>query len=69
LESLYSRDEFETCAIYGRRQVGKTTLMSRLSLDKRSIDFQFSKGIAYENLSHMGIEIGTFLGDDDPDVI
>ena len=62
LESLYSRNEFETCAIYGRRQVGKTTLMSRFSLDKRSIDFQFSKGTAYENLSHMGIVIGTFLG-------
>jgi hypothetical protein len=43
--------------------------MSRFSLDKRSIDFQFSKGTAYDNLSHMGIEIGTFLVDDDPDII
>ena len=62
LENLYSGGKFETCAIYGRRQIGKTALMRRFSVGKRTIYFQFSKGTAYENLSHMGIVIGNFLG-------
>ncbi len=61
LEELYSSGEFSTCAIYGRRQIGKTTLMSKFASGKRAITFQFSKGTAYENLSHMGIVIGSFL--------
>ena len=64
LENLYSSGRFETCAIYGRRQIGKTALMRRFSIGKKTIDFQFSKGTAYENLSHMGIIIGNYLGTD-----
>ena len=62
LEHLYSSGRFETCAIFGRRQIGKTTLMTRFAVGKRAIRFQFSKGSAYENLSHFGIVVGTFLG-------
>ena len=62
LENLYHSGKFAACAIYGRRQIGKTTLMSVFSSGKRAVVFQFSKGSAYENLSHMGIVIGRFLG-------
>ncbi len=65
LEELYSSKEFSTCAIYGRRQIGKTSLMAKFASGKRAITFQFSNGTAYENLSHMGIVIGSFLGKDE----
>ena len=62
LENLYTSGRFETCAIFGRRQIGKTTLMARFAAGKRAVRFQFSKGSAYENLSHIGIVLGAFLG-------
>ena len=39
LEKLYSSDSFEFAVIYGRRRVGKTTLISNFCKDKESIFF------------------------------
>jgi hypothetical protein len=39
LENLYNSNQFEMLVIYGRRRIGKTTLLSKFSEDKNSIFF------------------------------
>ena len=37
LNQLYNRDEFQMVVIYGRRRIGKTTLISEFIKGKKSI--------------------------------
>lgn len=64
LERLYSNNSFTTCALYGKRQIGKTALLRRFSTGKRNLTFQFSKGVLYENLQHMRQVLSMFLRSD-----
>ena len=37
LEDIYSRERPKTCAVYGRRRVGKTALLRKFCEDKPSL--------------------------------
>ncbi len=37
LEDLYNSNQFEMLLMYGRRRIGKTTLLSKFSEDKNSV--------------------------------
>ena len=39
LERMYERDGFQMVVIYGRRRVGKTTLIDEFVKDKRTLYF------------------------------
>ncbi|MEO1771855.1 ATP-binding protein [Candidatus Enterococcus ferrettii] len=39
MEQLYNSDKFEFLALYGKRRIGKTTLISEFSKDKDVIFF------------------------------
>jgi len=39
LEDLYNSNQFEMLLMYGRRRIGKTTLLSKFSEDKNSVFF------------------------------
>ncbi len=51
LEALYASDEASTCAIYGRRRVGKTALMREFCKDKCHV-FLTSTGMTPESMMH-----------------
>lgn len=64
LEELYSTKGVKTCAIYGKRQVGKTALIQKFCEGKRSLYIQFNNASMYENLKSFKINISDFLGHD-----
>lgn len=51
LESLYKSDQFEFVVFYGRRRVGKTTLINEFIKDKSAIYYMAVEGTRKENLS------------------
>lgn len=67
LEDLYRRPGLNTCAVFGRRQAGKSTLLMEFAKDKRTVYLQFSRGSYYENLTRMRFDIGGFLGTEPPE--
>jgi len=58
LEEMYHSKCFEFAVIYGRRRVGKTTLIREFIKDKRSIFFAASESTALENLKSLSKCIG-----------
>ncbi|MBQ3558761.1 MAG: ATP-binding protein [Agathobacter sp.] len=62
LEKLYKSDKFEFAVIYGRRRVGKTTLINQFLSDKKSIYYmgiESNEKQNLENLSKSIIEFGS----------
>ncbi|MDQ2088045.1 ATP-binding protein [Herbivorax sp. ANBcel31] len=51
LERLYSSNNFEMVVIYGRRRVGKTTLINEFCKNKKTIFFSALESTLKENLS------------------
>ena len=41
LQRIYDREAVKTCMVYGRRRIGKSSLLRRFAADKRSIYIQF----------------------------
>lgn len=68
LEDIWSRDGIGTCAVYGRRQIGKSTLLDRFSEGKRTLKMQFSRSSPYENLVRMRFDLSEFLDRDIPEL-
>lgn len=64
LEGIWSRGGVGTCAVYGRRQIGKSTLLDRFSEGRRTLKMQFSRSSPYENLVRMRSDISRFVGRD-----
>lgn len=64
LEAICGRPGVKTCAVFGRRQVGKSTLLRAFADGKRSLIIQSLQHSAYENLAQMGMDISAFLGKD-----
>lgn len=51
LEALYKREEFEFVVFYGRRRVGKTTLINEFLKNKTAFYYMAVEGTRKENLS------------------
>ena len=62
LEKLYAGDKFECMVIYGRRRVGKTTLISEFIKGKRSIFFPAIDSNEKENLELFSSSIMSISG-------
>ena len=52
LDRLYLSDQFEFVVIYGRRRVGKTTLINQFIDDKKAIYFMGVESNAKQNLEN-----------------
>jgi len=57
LHKLYNSDKFEFAVIYGRRRVGKTTLINHFIGDKKSIYFMAVESNAKQNLENFSKSI------------
>lgn len=62
LERIWERPGLNTCAVRGRRQIGKTSLLDEFSKDKRCLKFQFTRDAPYENLDHISAVLSEFTG-------
>lgn len=51
LQKLYESDSFEFAVFYGRRRVGKTTLINEFIKDKRAVYYMSVEGTRKENLA------------------
>ena len=51
LNALYNSNQFEFVVFYGRRRVGKTTLINEFTEQKKSIYYMAVEGTKKENLS------------------
>ena len=51
METLYQRGRFECIILYGRRRVGKTTLINEFIKDKPAIYYMAVEGTKKENLA------------------
>lgn len=66
LESIYSRNGLRTCAVYGNRRVGTSSVLREFCRGKRAIVFTFRDRSVYENLWSMHSDICRFSGMDMP---
>ncbi len=67
LERLYRKQEFQFLAIYGRRRVGKTTLISKFVQGKPTVFFTAIESNLPTNLRLLSAAIRTFeVHDADP---
>ncbi|MFI3171522.1 MAG: ATP-binding protein [Eubacteriales bacterium] len=57
LESLYASNQFEFVVFYGRRRVGKTTLITEFLKDKKAAYFMSIEGTKRENLRGLSLAI------------
>jgi len=61
LERYYREDAFHMAVFYGRRRVGKTTLINKFREGKLSINFTAVESTAKENLQLLSIQINAVL--------
>ena len=66
LERLYRTDCFQFAVIYGRRRMGKTTLIHRFVQDRETIFFTAIEASVQENLEHLSAEIASCERGGDP---
>lgn len=68
LERYYRSESVRTCAIYGRRRVGKTTLMERFCEDKPTLWFNLIGTDPDRVMDNAASVVAGFTGDDPEDV-
>lgn len=61
LEELYSRDSFQFVVVYGRRRVGKTSLINRFIQNKDAIFYTGIESNEKQNLENFSKSIYTYL--------
>ncbi len=64
LESIYSRDGFKGVVVYGRRRIGKTTLLEHFIRDKKALMIYSTESSYYENFTRLKRSASAFLGRD-----
>ena len=68
LETYFASDTVNTCAIFGRRRVGKTALISRFCDGKPSLKFNMAGSDRDKVLDHMAMDISSYTGEHWEDV-
>ena len=63
LESMYQEDTFQFAVIYGRRRIGKTTLISEFLKDTKAISYIAVEGTMKENLTGLSVAVMRGLSD------
>jgi AAA+ ATPase superfamily predicted ATPase len=66
LEGLWGRKVLVTCCIWGRRRIGKTSILREFGKGKRMLFLQCIRGLYYEDLSSLSLDISEFLGKEIP---
>ncbi len=61
LESMYAREGFKGLVVYGRRRIGKTTILENFIKDKRALMVYSSQASYYENFMRLKRSASTFL--------
>ncbi len=61
LEKLYGKNEFQMVVVYGRRRVGKTTLISEFAKGKRALFFTALEQSDHDNLADFSARIREFF--------
>lgn len=64
LETLYEQREFQFVIFYGRRRVGKTTLMNEFLKDKKSVYYMAVEGTKSENLAGLSKALLSLKGEE-----
>lgn len=68
LNQAYKKESFQFPVIYGRRRVGKSTLINTFRKDKKSIYFVAIESTAKENLEILSAQILATLAPDSPKI-
>lgn len=68
LENIWSGRSPKTCAVYGRRRAGKTTLVENFCSKKKHIRFSFIKSTEEKNAALMASSLSRFTGLDKSDI-
>lgn len=66
LEAIYSEEGWKTCAVLGRRRVGKTTLLAEFCKGKRALYFQFLNRSFSENMRRARQVMAPYTGTGEP---
>ena len=66
LNKYYSRDKFQFAVVYGRRRVGKTTLINEFCKDKKTIYFVAVESTVKENMDILSNQILSAIAPDAP---
>ncbi len=61
LEKAYSSERFQMVVVYGRRRVGKTTMLSHFAEEKRTLFFTAQQQTNANNLSDFCREVASFF--------
>ncbi len=62
LEKMYTKDGFQMAVVYGRRRVGKTTLIDAFSKDKPTLYFTAQQRSSLQNLVQFSRVVYAFFG-------
>lgn len=62
LASLYEQDTFQMVVVYGRRRVGKTTLINEFCRGKRTLSFTALEQSDADNLADFNRSVASFFG-------
>lgn len=66
LEKYYKQNGFQFAVFYGRRRIGKTTLINQFRKDKKAVHFTAIESTAKENLELLSNQILAILAPDAP---
>ncbi len=61
LEGIWSGRPPKTCAVYGRRRIGKTTLVDRFCTGKKHIRFSFTSNTEENNAALMDLAMARYM--------
>lgn len=60
LKGIYDLSGPKVCAVFGRRRIGKSTLLEKFCENKRSLTIQSFQSSAFENLEQIQMTVSEF---------